>query len=106
MTLFLGPEPLLINDEDGRLHHAVGQPLKGQGGKARLATRDDDVTAGLDIHPFHDYPGIVERRPVIGDQNEDLAERVLLAQAVVRIGRAGRLRAKARRLPCVYAVRR
>ncbi len=94
VLLFRRPEPGLINNENGCIHHAVGQRLKGQGGKARLATRDDEATAGLDIHPFHDDPGIVERCPVIGDQNRDFAEGVLLAQAVAGIPGVGRLDAQ------------
>ena len=88
----LGPEHRLVALQDERVENAVGQRLQRQRGDPRpRLCRNDLVSAGFHIQIFDDHAAVVDDRSVIEDQCGNLAERVLLTQAVGSVHRIGHL---------------
>ena len=83
------PHAALVDLQDGGIHDAVGERLQAQHLEAPGAGRNDPPAAGEVVEIFEDHPGIVEGEAVLEDQHRDLAERVLPAQGILRVGGVG-----------------
>jgi hypothetical protein len=85
------PPASLVNQQDRRIHDAVGQRLQAQGGKtcARLSW-NDAATAGAVIEIFQDDAGIEQDRAVLQHQCRNLAQWILLPHAVGGVHGVGR----------------
>ncbi len=91
LMLFGGPVAALIDDENRRIHDAIGERLQPQRVDAGLEIRwDDFAAAGQVIEIFENDRRIEDRAAVIEDENGDFAERILLAHRIGRILGRGR----------------
>ncbi len=78
---------VLVTDEQRRVAQAVAERLQPQGRKAPRGLGGKELSAaGEMVEIFGDHPAVVERRAVLQRQRRDFAERILRADAVVRVG--------------------
>src|SRR5580700_9132882 len=89
VSLRLAPARL-VDGEDRGIENAVAQSLQAERRKPRLGiARHDLAAAGAVVEIIEDDAGIVIRGAVLVDHDRNLAERILLADAVVDVGGVG-----------------
>src|SRR5262245_58366056 len=80
----------LVNDENGRVHDAVGKPRQRQRAIAPAPAQGQQAIRTSDILQKLDDDAAVVNRAVVGqDETGHLAERVLLSQRIALVKRVG-----------------
>ena len=78
-----GAMATLVNNEDRRIHDAIGERLLHQRGEARIPVgRQDAATAGDVVETFENDAAVIDATAIVERHHRHLAERVLLAEGI------------------------